>query len=325
MSMTTPVSLTRRFLCGPVCIEMVGDGAWIERLSGELLMFDVPFDGPSVCVRFEISEEMEPAPEVRGNYLQFHRYKVDRTGDGFVMSSPGGAWCRFDAAARCARVRAPYVGDDVVEEVEQFLIFVLVWGWQVLGWMPLHVATIEWEGKCVLVCAESCGGKSTFTAACIRRGFHTLGDDKVLIGSGRPAMACALSRGMNLDPAVARWFPEVAGISELRPYSRWSAKRKVRIEDLWPGATRARAMPTVLLKLTRAAHSTPVFLRPLGAQEVIDAIARQTVIPNDRLAAAAMLPAILGLAEQLRGWAINVTAEAYSDLENLKGIEEIFT
>jgi hypothetical protein len=325
MSMATPVNVTRRFQCGPVCIEMEGEAAWIEQLSGELLMFDVPFDGETLCVRFEIHEAMESPPEVRGSYLQFHRFRVDRAGEGFIMSSPSGAWCWFDASGRCALVRASCASDDVVEEVEQFLIFILVWGWRALGWMPLHGAAIEREGRCALVCAESCGGKSTFTAACIRRGFHTLGDDKVLIGSGRPAFACALSRGMNLDPAVGRWFPEAAGISELRPYSRWSSKRKVRIESLWPGATRPRAIPTMLLKLTRTAESDPILLRPLAAQEVIHAIARQTVIPNDREAAAAMLPRILELSAQLRGWAMNVTADAYSDLNNLKVIEELFT
>ena len=38
--------LTRRFLCGPVALDLAGEAVWLERLSGELLMFDVPFEAP---------------------------------------------------------------------------------------------------------------------------------------------------------------------------------------------------------------------------------------------------------------------------------------
>jgi hypothetical protein len=186
------------------------------------------------------------------------------------------------------------------------------------------VATIERNGRCALICAESCGGKSTFTAACIHYGFRTLGDDKVLINTSAPPRAFALSGGMNLDPAVSRWFPETATLAQLPTYSRWSPKRKVRIESLWPDALRPHALPVFLLKLNRSQNATPLSLQPLPPNQIINALSRQTVIPNDRQAAAAILPTIMRLAAQMRGWSLTLSSDVYTDLNNLQAIEELF-
>jgi hypothetical protein len=307
-----------------VALELAGEAVWIERLSSELLMFDVSFEGPGISLRVEVSTEMPPAPAVHGNYLHCSRYKADRQGRVFVMAAQNGAWCRFDASCGCARAFAPDHSDDAVEDVEQFLIFALVWGWRMAGWVHMHAASLVREGRCALVCAESHGGKSTFTTACVRRGFHTLGDDKVLIRPGAPALAYGLSRSMNLDPAVCRWFPEAMGISTIPPYSRWTPKRKVQIDSLWPGATRRWATPTILLKLQRVPQGAPVALEPLANQDVLQALARQTVIPSDREAAGVILPVILRLSEQMRGWVVTVSPEAYNDPGHLDIIDELF-
>jgi len=324
MSIAPEQILTHRFQCGPVAIELAADAVWLERLSGELRMFDVPFEGPGISLRMEVSTDMPPAPVVRGGYLQCHRYKVDRQGETFVMAAQSETWCRFDTSCGCARAFAPASGDDEVEDVEQFLIFALVWGWRATGWVHMHAATLVRAGRCALICAESHGGKSTFTAACVRRGFQTLGDDKVLIGPGKPAQAYGLSHSMNLDPVIARWFPETGRILAIPPYSRWTPKRKVRIESLWPGATRRQAQPTILLKLRRVTQGSPVALEPMTEQDVLQTLARQTVIPSDREAAGVMLPAIMQLAAQMRGWLLTVSPEAYGDPEHLRVIDELF-
>jgi hypothetical protein len=323
MSLATEKLLARRFQCGPVSIDLAGEAVWQERLAGELLMFDVPFEGPGIALRIEVRTEMPPAPAVQGGYLQCNRFKVDREGEAYVMAAQTGAWCRFDTSCGCARAYAPDASEDAIEDVEQFLIFALVWGWRATGWVHMHAATLVRAERCALICAESHGGKSTFTAACVRRGLQTLGDDKVLIRPGAPALAYGLSRSMNLDPEVAQWFPEVGVISALAPYSRWTPKRKVRIESLWPGATRRQAMPTVLLKLRRVSQGAPIAIAPLTAQEVLQALARQTVIPSDRQAAAMMLRAIMQLSAQMRGWIVSVSPETYGDPEHLGFLDEL--
>ena len=324
MSVASEQILTRRYQCGPVAIELAAEAVWIERLSSELLMFDVPFEGPGISLRIEVRMDMPPVPVVQGRYLHCNRYLADRHGEEYVMTAQTGAWCRFDAASGCARAFAPDYSDDAVEDVEQFLIFALVLGWRATGWVHMHAASLVRQGQCALVCAESHGGKSTFTAACIRRGFQTLGDDKVLIRPGVPARAYGLSRSMNLDPAVSRWFPEAADIASIPPYSRWTPKRKVQIESLWPGATHRAAMPTILLKLRRVTQGPPLALEPLPAEDVLQTLARQTVIPSDRAAAALMLPAILQLSTQMRGWVMTVSPEAYNDPEYLRVLDGLF-
>jgi hypothetical protein len=62
----------------------------------------------------------------------------------------------------------------------------------------------------------------------------------------------------------------------------------------------------------------------MADQDVLPALARQTVIPNDREAAALMLPAIMQLATQVRGWVVTLSPDAYLDPDNLRVIDELF-
>ena len=80
----------------------------------------------------------------------------------------------------------------------------------------------------------------------------------------------------------------------------------------------------ILLKLRRVTQGALIALEPLAAQDVLPSLARQTVIPSDRQAAAAMLPALLQLSLQMRGWVVTVSPEAYSDPERLRVIDELF-
>ena len=93
-----------------------------------------------------VSTEMPPAPVVQGGYLQCNRFKVDRQGEAFVMAAQTGAWCRFDTSCGCVQAFASDCSDDAVEDVEQFLIFALVWGWRAAGWVHMHAATLVREG-----------------------------------------------------------------------------------------------------------------------------------------------------------------------------------
>ena len=65
-------------------------------------------------------------------------------------------------------------------------------------------------------------------------------------------------------------------------------------------------------------------LEPLAAEDVLQTLARQTVIPSDRAAAALMLPAILQLSTQMRGWVMTVSPEAYNDPEYLRVLDGLF-
>src|SRR5271170_474972 len=230
----------RAFNCGPVLLELTTpDEGWMGRLESELAMFDSQWEGLAAQLHMRVVEERREEVQVDGNYLRCGRYAVDQEGETLVGSSLSGVWFEFDCVSRQAVVYAPSdpENEDVREDVEQFVVLMLVWGWRKMGWTPMHVGSVLKDGCCALICAASGGGKSTFTASLIRRGWDTLGDDKVLAARGADGrvMVRALSRSMNLDPAVGRWFPEAEGLRELPRYSRWTEKRKAAIESIWPG------------------------------------------------------------------------------------------
>ena len=318
----------RMFRCGPVSIRLrAGDESWLGRLASELMLFDVPWE-PELEFAIDVAEGSARGPEVKGTFLRCARYQVDREGAQFRAQSLSGASCELDMTLGRARIFAPRGSqdNDVREDVEQFLLFVVVHGWRRLGWTPLHVGSVVGPEKCALLCATSGGGKSTFTAALLRRGFRTLGDDKLLAKrvDGMKGMAVrAISRSMNLDPAVARWFPEAAGLSDLPPYSRWTPKRKAVIERLWPGATIPEARPRLLFKLLRSEECGGIRMQRLEPWEVREALARQVVIPSDREAARPLLETIMALAEQLEGWRVVLGRDAYEDPKTLRPVEEM--
>ena len=69
----------------------------------------------------------------------------------------------------------------VLTDIESLLSLVLTEGWRAEGWIPLHAAAVVRFDTCALICAESGGGKTSLTAALVREGWQTLGDDKLLL------------------------------------------------------------------------------------------------------------------------------------------------
>jgi hypothetical protein len=189
----------------------------------------------------------------------------------------------------------------------------------------MHVGSVVKGGCCALICAASGGGKSTFTASLIRRGWETLGDDKVLAARGTDGrmMVRGLSRSMNLDPAVARWFPEARALGKLARYSRWTEKRKVAIESLWPGRVREEGVPTHLLKLVRM-EGSGIRIERMESGETVETLARQVAISSDRETAKLVMGTIAGMNAQVRGLRVLVGTDVYERAESLKVVEEAF-
>ncbi len=241
-------------------------------------------------------------------------------------SSLSGVSFEFDCASREAVIYAPDGPEnaDVREEMEQFVLLMLVWGWRRMRWTPMHVGSVVKGDCCALICAASGGGKSTFTASLIRRGWETLGDDKVLAAretDGR-VMVRGLSRSMNLDPAVGRWFPEAKGLGKLARYSRWTEKRKVAIESLWPGRIIQEGRPTHLLKLVRMAEGSGIRIERMESGETVETLARQVAIPSDRETAKLVMGTIAAMNAQVRGLRIFVGSDVYECADALDVVEE---
>lgn len=327
MEVAARENCVRVFHCGPVVMELTTpDDRWMGRLESELAQFDAVWEGLAVQLHLLLVEERREVVAVKGDYLRCERYGVDRVGELLVGASRAGVRFEFDCVSRRAVVWAPEgpENEDVREELEQFVLLMLVWGWRRMRWTPMHVGSVAKGNCCALICAASGGGKSTFTASLIRRGWETLGDDKVLAahGTDERVMLRGLSRSMNLDPAVGRWFAEANRLGELAKYSRWNEKRKVAIESLWPGRVRKEAVPTHLLKLVRLAERSGIRMERMESGETVETLARQVAMPSDREAVKLVMGTIAGMGAQVRGLRVFVGSDVYEQADRLKVVEE---
>ena len=289
-----------------------------------LALYDVEWTlGPLKSVQLDIDIASPLGPRASGDFIDASRMQVDRTGDGLYATTDGGAAAtgRFVDATELWAISYPL--QLVIEErwldIEDILTIVLTTGWRRAGWTPLHAGAVveasarsAQQGRGVLVCAASGGGKTTFTVALVRDGWRALGDDKLLLRSDGPQpVVAAIKQMLNLDPAVAEWFPELTGVSALPPYSTWTPKRRVSLRAEWPEAPAAAMAPTHLVSLVRQSGRGGIRVTPLRRADALDALLRQTVIPRDPAAARPLAASIASLAQRVRSFRLELFDDAY--------------
>lgn len=340
--MSTPSSLStvisRTDPAGPVVVDVESDHApALHKVNALLSQYDVPWSFPSCALSVRITTAGEPHGEPphlhRGNYLQCVRFSVDRCGADYRGQTRTGLRFHFsdDTSALHLTMAATLpTGEtelEALEEVEQLVTFALTRCWRRLGWSPLHAGSVCTAGAsaCALLCTHAGGGKSTLVAALLRRGFKTLGDDKTLIRveAGTTPLAVSLARDTNLHPRSARWFPEVGDLSAMPTYSHWTDKRKLRIQEVWPGCMILAARPTHILRIDRAAGTGPISVAPMGRTETLDALMRQVVIPTDREHARETIRVLTALAETCAGHAVTIPDHAYDHQHATAPVEDL--
>jgi hypothetical protein len=319
-----------RFACGPLDVQLVTSSVDLRaKLAETFSLYDLVWAPPRRPVHVWAGLcAAAPAP-AHGSFLRCGRMWVDRTLRGLRATtvSGAGAECvyRDDGEQWHVEVAESVVTGGKLEELEDILSLVLTTGWRRAGWTPVHAAAVERDGVCVMLCAPTGGGKTTMTAALVRRGWRVLGDDKLLLhlADGEPEVA-ALLHTFNLHPQTRRWFPEVGDLEHLPRYSVWTEKRKVRVTDIWSGATALRARPRILVALNRSAEVMEAEIAPLSPTAVLETLLRQTVIPADRDVARPILTAIAHTASGLRGLRVTVPQDGYRDAVLLARLEEAF-
>lgn len=300
--------------CGPLEVHASAGSAELQdKLRRELNLLDVCWPEVERRVSLQLDHGPGPSEPCRGSYLKASRMHVDLDGDDYLASCDSGAWCRSGPANHRWQLTVPEAVDEWVHtDIERMLSLVLTSEWRALGWVPLHAGGVE-RGRCrVLLCAESGGGKSSLTAAFLHHGWHTLGDDKLLLRleDGEPKVR-ALARTFNLHPNSARWFAEVGEIEHLPRYSSWTQKRKVHVEDYWPGQVADSARPTHLVSVRRM-DRPGIRLRSMTPTEVLTTLMRQTVIPNDARSGRMIMQIIAATASRIRGLRFSVGPDAYA-------------
>jgi hypothetical protein len=314
------------FHCGPLELTLHAPNSGLyDKVAETLYLYDFPWDSPyrPLDIWAQTSNVLEPP--ARGDFLRCARMLVDKTAQGLRATTISGARAIGTLEDTGERwdifVPDSLVEEGRLEEIEDILSLVLTTGWRRGGWTPIHAAAVVKDGTCVIFCASTGGGKTTMTAAFVRRGWQVLGDDKLLLRvQEREPQVAALLHTFNLHPQTRDWFPEVGDLEQLPRYSVWTEKRKVSISSIWSHAPVHRARPSVLVSLRR--DNLDVLIRPLEQPDVFATLLRQTVIPNDPVTARQIIADVAGAAEKTRGLQVDVPADAYRDPRILDALEE---
>jgi hypothetical protein len=325
------ITHTRR--CGPLAVAVVAESAALaDKVLDTLDLYNVDWarvaggDADRECaVTVRVAAGDARASMVAGSYLSCARMNADMVDDGLYATCASGASATYDR--RRAEWSFHVAGDPAAappDDVEDLTNLLLTTGWREAGWVPLHAGVVLRDARCALLAAASGGGKTTLVTALIRRRWQTLGDDKVLVrldANGEPRLA-ALVHNFNLHPGVRRWFPEVGDLERLPRYSIGTEKRKVHINDLWPGRTATTGVPTHIVQVNRPATGDGIRVTPLPRGEALGILLRQTVIPNEPRTARAILTTLAGTARHLAALRLDIGADAYADANALAGLEE---
>ncbi|SUS03586.1 hypothetical protein DF3PB_1020005 [uncultured Defluviicoccus sp.] len=317
------------FCCGPVAVDLAAPSAALyDKVAETLNLYTVVWKSIGRRVKISVVWSDQPAPMLTGNYLTCGRMHVDRSESGLSATCRSGASVVSDAERINWTLSVPqqsHSGETVPEDVEDLVGLVLVAAWRDLNKVALHAGSISRNGTCALLCATSGGGKTTLTASLIRRGWQTLGDDKLLLvidGQGVSRLS-ALIHNFNLHPRTETWFPEIGDISRLPRYSAWTEKRKVRIEAIWPGAAAFEGVPTHVLAIERSSAISDIRVAPMPKEEVLPTLLRQTVVPKDRNQAAQILKVLAATASTVKGLKVTVGQEVYRHPDRLEALEEV--
>lgn len=316
------------FYCGPLAVSLTAQSSALrDKVVEALDLYTVTWPPPLFPISIDIRERNSSTSMPNGTYMKCSRMNVDPIAGGLRAAVPSGADCVYSASdnAWSISVLLDPIDQHVPEDVEDLIGLVLTNSWRQAKWVPIHAGAIVNGSVCALLCAPSGGGKTTVTASMIRRGWQTLGDDKLLLrlqpdGS---SLLAAMLHNFNLHPKTREWFPEVGDLTPLPRYSAWTEKRKVRIADIWPGSEVLHASPTHLIQLERAEQPQAVKITELAPAETLSIFLRQTVIPRDRSFAQMILSTIATTAKRLIGLRVEVGDQAYHDPDCLLPLEKI--
>jgi hypothetical protein len=329
LSLSSPPSTAARFRAGPLEIALDAPvGPLRDLLESTFSLYDVTWTLTAVkSVHLSVEVVTEPSAEqARGNYLECAQMLVDVTSRGLrATTARGAAMVGTEADEHEAwhmTVPERIVAEGWWPEIEDLVSLIVTTGWRRSGWVPLHAAGLVKNGRGLLVCASSRGGKTTFSLAMARRGWRIVGDDKLLVGlhDGRTIVA-AVKHMLNVDPATRRWFDEVGDLTPLPIYSQWSPKRRVPLASIFPDASALSMTPTHVVALERVARRPDVSVQPLDIPETISTLLHQTVVPTEPRVARLVSSTVAALGSRLRGVRLQIPDEVYGDAAALDPFE----
>jgi hypothetical protein len=167
--------------------------------------FERMFDQDPVRVCLGVAEDDSgspaPAPVIRSRE---HLMSIVADRENFML-------CDFDRGFAFGWVTRSTAADHPLLRY-QFLAAGGAMLAQQRAFAPLHGALVMRNGCGVLLCGESCAGKSTLAYACARAGWSYVSDDGTfLVRSREDRYAIGDPHGIRFRADAPGWFPELAG------------------------------------------------------------------------------------------------------------------
>lgn len=319
------------YRAGPVEIRVESDDdALMSVATNALALFSTRWDVHSRDVVVQLRRKAPARPAAIGTFLLCGRMNVDRYDDGFVATARSGmvAIGRTDVPPHRWIVDVPptlEMDEPAAGDIEDMLSLALTVAWRDAGWQAVHAGAVTNGSRTLLLCAPSGGGKSTLTAALVRAGWHSVGDDKLLlrVRDRRPFVA-SLMRTFNLHPQTSRWFSELQALETLPRYSAWTPKRRLDIADVRSWQFAAEAPLTDLVRIVRTSAHAQARMSPLERAQTIPALLRQIVVPTDAQAGAQLLRVCALASRVMRAHELEIGEDAYAHTDVAGVVGEYF-
>jgi hypothetical protein len=255
----------------------------------------------------------EGAPDAPPPIADYYHLVGTIEAGGVVFRSTDGGWMRLASDASRVEVVVPeamLTGPDW--SLRDLFSAALTSLLRAQGRFPVHAAGVTApDGAAgVLVVGAPMAGKTSLALNFVRRGWRWLSDDKIVLepAAGGVAMR-GLYRPANVDPALARWFPELAAVTRLPRAFPNSEKRATALDVVYgPGvfgaASDAGAAAVAHLLFPRVVDVGATTVTPLAPREALLRLMTQSPIQRDRADAGRQLALLSRLAEGARAFAL---------------------
>jgi hypothetical protein len=245
-----------------IAIEITGDGSHLRLRAEQFLDQLAPSADPTVCsFRFALGPldgHAEPTA-LTGVRTLVQFVNVTCTHDGIWSNfrAKDGSFLRADTRAGLAwggvssgllQGRPALFNDLLMAPLMEML--------KERGLYGLHAAALTRQDRGYIFPGDANSGKTTIALGLVRRRFGYLADDKVLLKreDGRVA-ALAFTHRFNIDPAISRFYPELARLDGIAPLPG-TVKRPFDVSALYPNSFTRRCWPHAVIHVQPAPGST---------------------------------------------------------------------
>ena len=183
-----------------------------------------------------------------------------------------------------------------------------------LGSYSLHAAGLaSKDGTGLLLVGASASGKSTLAIGLIRAGWSYLSDDAVLLRHGSQGVeALACRRGFYIDAVRSADYGDL-GLGEEEPDSNGKRRRRLGINESYPGQYLSRCLPRVLIfpRIKPQHQSTLTVMDSVRSLGVL--LSQSAPQLFDRSTMEAHLELLKNLLQQTQTYELNAGSDLYRE------------